>query len=109
MQAEESYVTDQVTAPCHTNEVHIFVKEGGERGDLKFECLLETQSILIITHDGTVWFHMALEDINPEKKISNDDPIYRRMGERLTNTVFLIQSFWSLLINLITNLISLCS
>jgi hypothetical protein len=38
MQAEESYVTDQVTAPCHTNEVHIFVKEWGERGDLKFEC-----------------------------------------------------------------------
>ena len=32
--AEESYVTDQVTALCHTNEIHIFVREegGGEKG-----------------------------------------------------------------------------
>lgn len=35
--AEESYVTDQVTALCHTNEIHIFVREvegggWGERG-----------------------------------------------------------------------------
>ena len=32
--AEESYVTDQVTALCHTNEIHIFVREeeGGGKG-----------------------------------------------------------------------------
>ena len=31
--AEESYVTDQVTALCHTNEIHIFVREEGGRGE----------------------------------------------------------------------------
>jgi hypothetical protein len=64
----------------------------GGGGIQKVDAPLETRSFLTITHDGTFWFHTALRDINPEKspKISNN-PIYRRAGERLTNTVFLIQ------------------
>jgi hypothetical protein len=33
---------------------------------------------------------VALKHKNPEKVISNDDPMCRKVGERLTNTPFLI-------------------
>jgi hypothetical protein len=29
--AEENYISDQFTASCHTNEIHIFVR--GEKGE----------------------------------------------------------------------------
>jgi hypothetical protein len=109
--AEERYVTDQVTASCHTNEINIFVREEevGGKGGLKFECPFGNTK----RPDNYTWWYLliphGIRRYKPRKKNSNDDPTYRRVGERLTTTLFLIQSFWYLLINLITNLISLCS